>query len=182
MKGNNTLEENKKNIEEDLKVEENDTVNEESVTLETNEELEKLKKENTELSDKLHRNLAEFDNFRKRTEKEKSQMFSNGVTSTIEKLLPVLDNFERALNAQNDKEGDFYKGISMINKQFITLLNELGVKEIEALNNNFDPNLHYAVSHEENDEFEENTVIEVMQKGYTYNEKVIRFSMVKVAN
>ncbi len=174
------MEENKE-INENI--EEQEVVNEEELIVEGNdEELEKLKSQNTELSDKLQRNLAEFDNFRKRTDKEKSQMFSNGVISTVEKLLPVLDNFERALSTQNDKDGDFYKGVDMINKQFVALLGELGVKEIEALNSEFDPNLHYAVSHEENEEFEENTVIEVLQKGYTYNEKVVRFSMVKVAN
>ncbi len=109
-------------------------------------------------------------------------MYDNGVIGTVEKILPVLDNFERALGTQSDKDNDFYKGIDMINKQFISLLTELGVKEIESLKCEFDPNLHYAVSHEDNEEFGENEVIEVLQKGYTYKEKVIRFSMVKVAN
>ncbi len=180
------MEENKElneNIEEAVASTEEESISTEEIDLEKkDDELEKLKSENSDLSNRLQRNLAEFDNFRKRTDKEKSQMYSNGVISTVEKLLPVLDNFERALATQNEKDDDFYKGIDMINKQFVALLGELGVKEIEALSNTFDPNLHYAVSHEENEDFAENTVIEVLQKGYTYNEKVIRFSMVKVAN
>ncbi len=145
-------------------------------------EIDDLKAKNEELSDRLQRNLAEFDNFRKRTAKEKSQMYDNGLIDTVEKILPVLDNFERALNTYDDKENDFYKGVDMINRQFKSLLNELGVEEIDAQNKEFDPNLHYAVSHEESDEYGDNEVIEILQKGYTYKEKVIRFSMVKVAN
>ncbi len=185
MEDNKELE--KENIEDSETNETNEVVNEtneevlEDSPVEDNE-LEKLKAENADLTDRLQRNLAEFDNFRKRTDKEKSQMYNNGLIATVEKILPVLDNFERALNAQNDKESDFYKGVDMINKQFINLLSELGVNEIESLNCEFDPNLHYAVSHEDNEEFGVNEVIEVLQKGYTYKDKVIRFTMVKVAN
>ncbi len=181
------MEENK-DLEKEITAEEAVEETVEGVTEEVVEEVveesevDKLKVLNSELTDKLQRNLAEFDNFRKRTDKEKSQSYDNGVISTVEKILPVLDNFERALNAHEDKESDFYKGFDMIARQFLTLLNELGVKEIEALNQEFDPNLHYAVSHEDSEDYGENEVIEVLQKGYIYKEKVIRFSMVKVVN
>lgn len=185
------MEKENKDLENEIIDETNEEVNEENFENaevedkdinESNSEIEKLKTLNSELTDKLQRNFAEFDNFRKRNEKEKAQNFDNGTINTVEKILPVLDNFQRALNAEKNKDSDFYKGVEMINRQFVTLLGEIGVKEIEALNQQFDPNLHYAVSHEENEEFGENEVIEILQKGYTYKEKVIRFSMVKVAN
>lgn len=137
-----------------------------------------------ELNDRLMRNMAEFDNFRKRTEKEKMQMFEIGAKSIVEKLLPVLDNFERGFDAlsEEERQGGFAQGIEMIYKQMITSLEEAGVKAIEALNQEFNPNLHNAVMHEENEEFGENIICQELQKGYKYRDSVVRHSMVKVAN
>ncbi len=137
-----------------------------------------------ELKDRLVRNMAEFDNFRKRTDKEKSQMFEIGAKSIIEKILPVVDNFERALDAasEEEKETPFVQGIDKIYKHMMTTLEEVGVKPIEAVGKEFDPNLHNAVMHDEDDEMDENIVSEEFQKGYMYKESVVRHSMVKVVN
>ncbi len=137
-----------------------------------------------ELNDRLMRNLAEFENYRKRTEKEKSMMFEMGAKDIIEKVLPVIDNFERGLNTISDeeREGAFAKGIEAIYKQLLQTLESAGVKQIEALGKEFDPNFHNAVMHEDNDEVGENIVVEEFQKGYIYRETVVRHSMVKVAN
>ena len=137
-----------------------------------------------ELNDRLIRNLAEFDNFRKRTDKEKSQMFEMGAKSIIEKILPAIDSFELGMAAmsEEDKASGVGQGMEKIYKQLMTILEGAGVKQIEALGKEFDPNLHNAVMHEENEEFGENTVSQELQKGYMYNDTVIRHSMVKVAN
>jgi len=137
-----------------------------------------------ELNDRLIRNLAEFDNFRKRTDKEKSQMFEMGAKSIIEKILPAIDSFELGLAAlsEEDRASGVGQGMEKIYKQLMTILEGAGVKQIEALGKEFDPNLHNAVMHEENEEFGENTVSQELQKGYMYNDTVIRHSMVKVAN
>lgn len=137
-----------------------------------------------ELNDRLIRNLAEFDNFRKRTDKEKSQMFEMGAKSIIEKILPAIDSFELGIAAmsEEDKASGVGQGMEKIYKQLMTILEGAGVKQIEALGKEFDPNLHNAVMHEENEEFGENTVSQELQKGYMYNDSVIRHSMVKVAN
>ena len=150
----------------------------------------KKKKENKyeqqieELTDRLKRNMAEFDNFRKRTEKEKASMYIIGAKDIVEHMLPVVDNFERGLAAipEDEKEGPVASGMEMIYKQMMTTLEGLGVTPIEALNKPFDPNFHNAVMHVEDDEVEESTVVEEFQKGYIYKEHVIRYSMVKVAN
>lgn len=144
---------------------------------------EKDKKEQQieELTDRLKRNMAEFDNFRKRTEKEKASMYIIGAREIVEKILPVVDNFERGL-AQAPEEDPFADGIRMIYKQLMTTLEELGVKQIEAVGREFDPNLHNAVMHVEDEEAGENIIVEEFQKGYTYKEFVVRHSMVKVAN
>lgn len=134
-----------------------------------------------ELTDRLKRNMAEFDNFRKRTEKEKASMYIIGAKEIVEKILPVVDNFERGL-AQAPEEDAFAEGIRMIYKQLMTTLEELGVKQIEAVGKEFDPNLHNAVMHVEDEETGENIIVEEFQKGYTYKEFVVRHSMVKVAN
>lgn len=134
-----------------------------------------------ELTDRLKRNMAEFDNFRKRTEKEKASMYIIGAKEIVEKILPVVDNFERGL-AQAPEEDAFVEGIRMIYKQLMTTLEELGVKQIEAVGKEFDPNLHNAVMHIEDEEAGENTIVEEFQKGYTYKDFVVRHSMVKVAN
>ena len=166
---------------------------------ETTEETKKINKESKvkkakkkdnrdekieELQDRLVRNMAEFDNFRKRTDKEKSQMFEIGAKSVIEKILPVVDNFERALDAASDeeKETPFVQGIDKIYKHMMTTLEEIGVTPIDAVGKEFDPNLHNAVMHDEDEEMDENIVAEQFQKGYMYKENVVRHSMVKVVN
>ena len=137
-----------------------------------------------ELQDKVTRQMAEFDNFRKRTEKEKSGMYDMGAKDVIEKILPVLDNFERGflLVSEEDKEDPFVQGMEKIYKQFIAVMKELGVKPIDAEGKEFDPNLHNAVMHVEDDNFGENIVVKELQKGYTYKDSVVRHSMVTVAN
>ena len=136
-----------------------------------------------EMLDKYQRCLAEFDNYRKRTTKEMASRYDDGVRAACEKLLPVVDNFERALSACDDKEDSFYKGIEMIARQFDNVLDELGVKSIAAEPGGaFDTNLHYAVAHTQDENFGENQVAEILQKGYIHRERVIRPAMVKVAN
>lgn len=137
-----------------------------------------------DLTDKLTRQMAEFDNYRKRTEKEKTAMYEIGAKEVVEKILPVVDNFERGLAAvpEDKKEDSFVAGMEMIYKQIMTTLEEIGVKPIEAVGKEFNPNFHNAVMHIEDEEFGENIVTEEFQKGYTYRESVVRHSMVKVAN
>lgn len=132
--------------------------------------------------DKYLRQVAEFDNYRKRTTAEKAAMYSNGVRDTVEKLLPVVDNFERAVNSATDTEDPLYTGVLMILKQLRDVLTELGVEEIPAEGEPFDPNYHNAVMHIDDENCDDNVVVEVFQKGYKLGDKVIRHSMVKVAN
>ena len=136
------------------------------------------------LEDKVKRQMAEFDNFRKRTSKEKEQMFSMGEKSVIEKMLPVVDNFERGLAAvpENEKDSAIVSGMEMVYKQLIKQLEDLGVKPIEAVGKEFDPNFHNAVMQVESDEFETGVVAQEFQKGYTYHDMVIRHSMVGVVS
>lgn len=137
-----------------------------------------------ELEDRVRRQMAEFDNFRKRTEKEKSHMYEVGARDVIEKILPVVDNFERGIAAvpEEERTNPVIEGMDKIYKQLMTMLTDLGVAPIEATGQEFDPNLHNAVMHIEDEELGENIVAEEFQKGYTYKESVIRHSMVKVAN
>ena len=137
-----------------------------------------------ELTDRLKRNMAEFDNFRKRTEKEKSAMFEIGAKDIIERILPVIDNFERGLNSmpEDAKGTSFAEGMEMIYKQLLKNLEEAGVKPIEAVGQQFDPNFHNAVMHVEDEEQGENVVVQELQKGYLYRDSVVRHSMVQVAN
>ena len=137
-----------------------------------------------ELTDKVKRQMAEFDNFRKRTEKEKSQMYDMGAKTIVEKILPVIDNFERGLAAvpEDNKEDAFVVGMDKIYRQMLTVLEEAGVKPIEAVGAEFDPNFHNAVMHVEDEEAGENIVVEEFMKGYMYKGSVVRHSMVKVAN
>ena len=137
-----------------------------------------------ELTDKLTRQMAEFDNFRKRTEREKSQMYEVGAKDIIEKILPVVDSFERGLDAVKEEEKDhpFMQGMDKVYKQMMTTLAEIGVKPIEAVGQEFNPDFHNAVMHVEDDSFGENIVAEEFQKGYMYRDSVVRHSMVKVAN
>ena len=142
---------------------------------------DKFEQQVEELTDRLKRNMAEFDNFRKRTEKEKASMYVIGARDIVEKILPVVDNFERGL-AQAPEDDAFADGMKMIYKQLMTALDEMGVKEIEAKGKEFDPNLHNAVMHVDDENEGENIVVEEFQKGYKYKDSVVRFSMVKVAN
>ena len=137
-----------------------------------------------ELTDRLTRQMAEFDNFRKRTDREKSQMYEGGAKDVIDKILPVVDNFERGLGAvtEEEKEDPFVKGMEQIYKQLMTTLEGIGVKPIEAVGNEFDPDFHNAVMHVEDEEVGENIIVEEFQKGYMYRDSVVRHSMVKVAN
>ena len=148
------------------------------------EKKDKKEEKIEELTDRLKRQMAEFDNFRKRTEKEKSSMYEIGAKSVIEKILPVIDNFERGLAAvpEEQKEDAFVTGMDKIYKQMLSTLEEIGVKPIEAVGQEFDPNFHNAVMHVEDEELGENIVAEEFQKGYLYREDVVRHSMVKVAN
>jgi len=137
-----------------------------------------------ELIDKNRRQMAEFDNFRKRTEKEKSVMYEIGAKDIIEKILPIVDNFERGFEAISDEEksSPFTEGMEKVFKQLTKALDDAGVKKIEAVGQNFDPNFHNAVMHVEDENLGENIVADELQKGYTYRESVVRHSMVKVAN
>ena len=134
-----------------------------------------------ELTDRLQRQMAEFENFRRRSDKEKAGMYDMGIRDMAEKLLAVVDNFERGLAGA--EEGDaFAEGMKMIYKQMMTIFSELGIEPIEAEGKEFDPNLHNAVMHVEDEEKGENEIVEVFQKGFMLGDKVIRFAMVKVAN
>lgn len=144
-------------------------------------EKDKYEQQIEDLTDRLKRSMAEFDNFRKRTEKEKASMYIIGAREIVEKILPVVDNFERGL-AQASEGDAFADGMKMIYKQLITTLDDLGVKPIEAVGQEFDPNFHNAVMHVEDESVGENIIVEELQKGYTYKDFVVRHSMVKVAN
>lgn len=137
-----------------------------------------------ELQDRLIRQMAEFDNFRKRTEKEKSAMYEVGTRDMVEKILPVLDNFERGLAAvpEDVKGSPFAEGVEMIYKQFVKTLEDAGVEAIEAVGKKFDPNLHNAVMHIDDEAYGENEITQELQKGYQYRGSVVRHSMVQVAN
>ena len=137
-----------------------------------------------ELTDQLRRQMAEFDNYRKRTDKEKASMYIIGAKEIVEKLLPVVDSFERGLAAATEEqlEDPFVDGMNKVYKQMITSLEELGVKPIEAVGAEFNPDYHNAVMHVEDEEVGENIIVEEFQKGYTYKDFVVRHSMVKVAN
>ncbi|WP_458408403.1 nucleotide exchange factor GrpE [Anaerotignum sp.] len=152
---------------------------------EKDEKIAQLEQQAADNLDKYQRTLAEFDNFRKRTVKEKASMYDDGVRSTVEKLLMVIDNLERAVMVQEGKvdENDaFFKGVKMTLTQFQDVLKGIGVEEIKAVGEKFDPNLHAAVAHEDDENYGENEVVLEMLKGYMYKDKVIRHSMVKVAN
>lgn len=137
-----------------------------------------------ELTDRVQRQMAEFDNFRKRSEKEKAAMYEIGAKSVVEKILPTIDNFERGFAAltQEQKADPFADGMDKVYRQMMTTLEEIGVKPIEAVGKEFDPNFHNAVMHVEDEEAGENIVVEEFQKGYMYRDSVVRHSMVKVAN
>lgn len=137
-----------------------------------------------ELQDKIKRQMAEFDNFRKRTDKEKSTMYEMGASEIIKKLLPVVDNFERGFKSitDEDKEAPFAKGMDMVYKQIMKMFEDIDVKPIEAVGVEFNPDVHNAVMHVDDDSVGESIIVEEFEKGYTYKDTVIRHSMVKVAN
>ena len=137
-----------------------------------------------ELNDKLKRQMAEFDNFRKRTEKEKTQMYDMGAKSIIEKILPVIDNFERGLAAvpEEQREDAFVVGMDKVYRQMLTELDASGVKPIEAVGQEFDPNFHNAVMQVESEEYDSGVVAQELQKGYMYKDSVVRHSMVAVVS
>lgn len=136
------------------------------------------------LKDQLMRQMAEFDNFRKRTEKEKASMYDMGAVDVIKKLLPIVDNFERglALLSDDEKKMPFADGMEKVYRQTVKMLSDIGVKPIESVGKTFDPDRHNAVMHCEDDSVGDNTVVQELEKGYTYHDTVVRYSMVKVAN
>lgn len=144
---------------------------------------EGYKEQIAQLEDRVKRQLAEFENFRNRTEKEKQAMFETGAKSVIEKILPVVDNFERGLATvpEDKKEDPFVDGMNRIYRQMLTELENIGVKPIEAVGQEFDPNLHNAVMQVESQEFASGVIAQELQKGYTYRDSVVRHSMVAVA-
>ncbi len=167
--------------------EESDVPTEEEKKSKKKEKKEKKDKRDeqiAELNDQLLRQRAEFINFRNRTDKEKAQMFEVGAKSVLEKILPVVDNFERGLATLSKEqiEEPFAQGMDKTYKQLMTILSEIGVAPIEAVGAEFNPDLHNAVMHVEDDSVGENIVVEEFQKGYRYRESVLRYSMVKVAN
>lgn len=149
----------------------------------SDKKLEAFEERNAELEDRVKRQMAEFENFRRRTEKEKASMFEMGAKSVIEKILPVVDNFERGLASipEEEKNSPFSEGMNMIYKQLMTELDGLGVKPIESVGKEFNPEFHNAVMQVENDQYEQGIVAQELQKGFTYRESVVRHSMVAVS-
>lgn len=179
---------------EDIEKETTEEAGKESVeaaeeTEENNQEIEKEEKDKKdilieELNDRIKRQMAEFENFRKRSEKEKAGMFEMGAKNVIEQLLPIIDNFERGLAAVSEeaKTDPFVDGMDKVYKQMQEMLGKLDVKAIEAVGAQFNPDFHNAVMHVEDEEADDNIVVEEFLKGYTYKDQVVRHSMVKVAN
>lgn len=149
---------------------------------EASKEIEELKKLNTELNDKLLRTLAEYDNFRKRSQKEKEAIFSDSKADVIGKLLPVIDNFERAAAAENTDLETYKKGVEMTVKQFLDVLASFSVEAYGAVGDEFDPNIHNGVMHIEDDTLSENVIADVFMKGYKMGDRIVRHATVKVAN
>lgn len=143
---------------------------------------EEKQQEISDMTDRYKRLMAEYDNFKKRTVKEKEDIYSGSVKDTVAELLPVIDNLERAIESFEDKESEYCKGVQMVLKQTEEIFTKLGVSTIKAVGERFDPELHNAVMHIDDDSIDDNTVVEEFMKGYTYKDKVIRHSMVKVAN
>jgi len=180
--------------EEELKAEEIPAENAEAEAAETEAEAEvevedapavsEADEKIAALTDRVQRTMAEFENFRKRTEKEKAMQFEMGARSVVEKILPVIDNFERGLAhvPEEQKEDPFVAGMTNVYRQMITELEAIGVNPIEAVGQPFDPNRHNAVMHVEDDSVGENIVVQEFQKGYTYRDSIVRYSMVQVAN
>lgn len=176
--GENAEDSSNESIEEDSSDEAGNT----QLESELLDKLQRKEKECEDYLDMLKRTMADFDNYRKRTQKEKEGLFDEGFSEAVKQILPVLDNFERAV-AYNDMENkSIIEGIEMILKIFKDTLQKMGVVEIPALGERFDPDYHNAIMHIEDESLEENIIVDVMQKGYKYKDKILRHSMVKVAN
>lgn len=171
----------KETVQETVETNEQTQQADEKVT-ELEQSIQKKDEEITELNEKYMRLVAEYDNFKKRTVKEKEALYANSVCDIVKELLPVIDNLERAMNSFEDKESEHYKGFEMVLRQTNDIFAKIGVEEIKAEGETFNPDLHNAVMHIDDENFGENVVAEQFQKGYTYKDKVIRYSMVKVAN
>lgn len=171
----------KETVQETVETNEQTQQSDEKVT-ELEQSIQKKDEEITELNEKYMRLVAEYDNFKKRTVKEKEALYANSVCDIVKELLPVVDNLERAMNSFEDKESEHYKGFEMVLRQTNDIFDKIGVEEIKAEGEAFNPDLHNAVMHIDDENFGENVVAEQFQKGYTYKDKVIRYSMVKVAN
>jgi len=196
-KKDNLSKDTEQNINEenlDQNIEDGDEIEcekEQSEDSHCSKEVEKIKqqfeekvKQCDEYFDKLQRTAAEFDNFKKRTAKEKEALYSDATSDAVAAFLPVIDNIERALDAAGNEASDnsLREGVELVYRQFKEVLDKLNVSVIEAVGKEFDPNLHNAVSHVDDEEYGENIVVEEFQKGYIYKDKVVRYSMVKVAN
>jgi molecular chaperone GrpE len=149
---------------------------------ELNEELQKKIQELENMEDSYKRLVAEFDNFKKRTVKEKEAIYTDSVCDVITEILPILDNLDRALESFEDKENEYYKGVELVKRQTSEIFQKIGIEEVEAVGKTFDPALHNAIMHIEDENLSENTISMEFQKGYKYKDKVIRYSMVQVAN
>lgn len=189
MKDENTVEQEEREAMAAEEASAEDSGQEETLSGKQAEEADRKKKDPKdvqieELQDRLKRQMAEFDNFRKRTEKEKASMYEVGAREIIEKILPVLDNFERGIAAmpEEEKGSSFAEGVEKIYKQFVKTLEDAGVEAIEAVGRQFDPSLHNAVMHVEDEQYGENEISQELQKGYLYRGTVVRHSMVQVAN
>lgn len=177
-------EETAEDTAEDTEAKEDDASGEKKSFFKKDKKKDKKDQLIEELTDKYKRTFAEFDNFRKRSEKEKTAMYEIGAKDIVERILPIVDNFERGLATvpEEDMNEPFVDGMSKIYKQLMKALEDAGVKPIEAVGTEFDPNFHNAVMHVEDEELGENIVAEELQKGYMYRDTVVRHSMVKVAN
>ncbi len=169
------------NVEQTAEVEEKTNEKEEAALDTLKAQLKAEKEKSDEYYEHLKRNMAEFDNFKKRISKEKDMMYNTITANVVSEILPVIDNFDKALNAETADES-YKNGIAMIYNQIVETLGKLGVEEIEALNKTFDPNFHEAVMHIEDENYGEKEVTEVFRKGYKIGDKIIRHAMVKVAN
>jgi len=172
----------KKKVNEDVKDTAENIACEETKNVDYEKLLKDKEDELSAKNEQYQRLLAEYDNFKKRTAREKEAIYTDSVKDTVAELLPVIDNLLRALDAFDDKQSEQYKGVEMILKQTEEIFKKLGVEEIKSVGEEFNPELHNAVMHVEDDAVTENTIVEEFQKGYTYKDKVIRYSMVKVAN
>lgn len=170
------------NQDNDLESETSDDTSNSDLEKELLDKLEKKEKECQDYLDMLRRTMADFDNYRKRTQKEKEALYDEGFSEAVKQILPVLDNFERAVTYNDMENKSIIEGIEMILKMFKDVLKKMGVEEIPSMGEKFNPEYHNAVMHIEDENQEENIIVDVMLKGYKYKDKILRHSMVKVAN